>query len=78
MNTHNSLWVFVCSSYIDNWMEFGVAQTIDKDQDLCYKCTSKASYKFCSGVDPDCYDTEYTMVISNFDKDRLLAAVLCF
>ena len=69
--------MYVAHTLTIGW-EFGVAQTIDKDQDLCYKCTSKPSYKFCSGVDPDCYDTEYTVVISNFDKDRLLVAVLCF
>ena len=42
----------------------GVVQTIDKAQDICYKFISKGSYKFCSGIDPDYYNTEYYEVIS--------------
>ena len=36
----------------------GVVQIIDEAQDLCYKFTSKASYKFYPGIDPDYYNTE--------------------
>ena len=43
--------------------ESGAVKTMDEAEDLCYKFSSKAGYKFCPGIDPDYYNTEYYEVI---------------
>ena len=43
--------------------ESGAVKTMDEAEGLCYKFSSKAGYKFCPGIDPDYYNTEYYEVI---------------